>query len=145
MKVLRAGLLFILAITFLTPGIMAFTGTGWLPDYSAQLGMRDGDSPGVDEEFSQFEAVIEDSAKFKELAGVEIESGAKVTVNHAGNMRWSTDVDGVPVKPAALRLKINDQDKILVFLPDKETVKLKLYKRPPFRSSAVPRKPKSQP
>jgi len=140
MKLARHGLLLILVFSVMTPGALAFTGSGWLPDYSAQLGLREADSPGVNEEFSQFESLIEDPLKLKELAQVEVEAGIKVTVTHAGNMRWSTDIDGTAVRPAAIRMKIEGQEKILIFLPDQESLKLKVYKRPPFRSSAVPRK-----
>jgi len=140
MKMARLGLLFVLVFSVLTSGSLAFTGSGWLPDYSAQLGIRAADAPGVSEEFSQFESLIEDPLILKNLAGVEAEGGVKVTIIHAGNMRWSTDVEGNAVRPAAVRMKIEGQEKVLVFLPDQESLKLKLYLRPPFRSSAVPRK-----
>ncbi len=141
MKLARLGLLLVLVVSVMTSGALAFTGSGWLPDYSAQLGLRAADSPGVNEEFSQFESLIEDPLKLKELAQVEVEAGVKVTITHAGNMRWSTEIDGTAVRPAAIRMKIEGQEKILIFLPDQESMKLKLYTRPPFRSSSVPRKP----
>ncbi len=141
MKLARLGLLLVLVVSVMTSGALAFTGSGWLPDYSAQLGLRAADSPGVNEEFSQFESLIEDPLKLKELAQVEVEAGVKVTITHAGNMRWSTEIDGTAVRPAAIRMKIEGQEKILIFLPDQAGMKLKLYTRPPFRSSAVPRKP----
>ena len=141
MKLARTGFILLLVAAVMTSSAWAFTGTGWLPDYSGQLGLSASDSPGIGEEFSQFESSIEDPLKLKDLAKVEAEAGAKVTISHAGNMRWSIDVDGTSVKPAAIRLKIEGQEKTYVFLPDKETAKLKLYERPPFRSSAVPRKP----
>lgn len=140
MRLARKVWIFLLIAGFLTLPASAFTGTGWLPDYSTQLGLRSADSPGVNEEFSQFESLIADPLKLKELAGVEAEAGVKVTISHAGNMRWSTEADGTAVRPAAVRMKIEGQENVLIFLPDQETVKLKLYKRPPFRSSAVPRK-----
>ncbi len=141
MKLARIVFSELLVLTVLTSSAWAFTGSGWLPDYSAQLGLSAVDSPGVKEEFSQFETSIEDPLKLKELAQVEVEAGTKVTITHAGNMRWSTEIDGAPVRPAAVRMKIEGQEKNMIFLPDKNSLKLKLYKRPPFRSSAVPRKP----
>jgi len=143
MKLIRTGWFLTLVFVFLASFAMAFTGTGWLPGYSPQLGINSEDSPGASEEFSQFESVIVDPLKFKELAGVEVETEEKVTVSHAGNMRWSLDIDGSPVNPAAFRLKIERLDRVLVFIPVKGSGKLKLYERPPFRSSSVPRKPKT--
>ena len=140
MKLARFGLLLVLVFSVLTSGSLAFTGAGWLPDYTAQLGLKAADAPGVSEEFSQFESLIKDPLILKNLAGIETEAGVKVTIFHAGNMRWSTDIEGSAVRPAALRMKIEGQEKVLVFLPDQESLKLKLYLRPPFRSSAVPRK-----
>jgi len=128
-----------LIMGFLTIPAAAFTGTGWLPDYSAQLGLRASDAPAAAEEFDQFETVLEDPLKLKELTGNEFAAGLKVTIIHAGNMRWAAEVEGARINPAAIRLKIEGQEKLLTFLPDQETLKLKLYQRPPFRSSAVPR------
>jgi hypothetical protein len=140
MKLARIGFSVLLVLTVLTSSAWAFTGKGWLPDYSSQLGLRETDAPAINEDFSQFETMVEDPLMLKDLAKVETEAGVKVTVSHAGNMRWGIDVEGVSVKPAAIRLKIEGQEKTIIFLPDKETAKLKLYDRPPFRSSAVPRK-----
>ena len=143
MKLLKAGLFLTLVFIFSVSSAVAFTGTGWLPGYSSQLGIRGEDAPGIAEEFSQFESVIVNVEGFKELSGVEVETEEKVTVIHAGNMRWALEVDGAPVSPAAFRVKIERLDKVLVFLPEKGTGKLTLYKSPPFRSSSVPRKPKN--
>lgn len=140
MKLAWIGVIVLVVLAVLTSSAWAFTGKGWLPDYSVQLGLRSSDAPAIDEDFSQFESFVEDPLKLKDLAKVETEAGVKVTVSHAGNMRWGIDVDGVSVKPAAIRLKIEGQEKTLIFLPDKETAKLTLYQSPPFRSSAVPRK-----
>lgn len=119
--------------------VMAFTGTGWLPEYSTQLGIRAADAPAPSDEFSEFETLIEDPDKFREVAEIEVEAGVKVIIIHAGNMRWSSEVQGIPVNPAAFRVKVEGVEQVLTFLPERETSKLKLYRRPPFRSSSAPR------
>lgn len=138
MKLVRQTSIFIIAAWTIIMPVSAFTGAGWLPDYSSQLGIRASDAPAATEEFSQFETIIEDPLKFNELAETEVEAGAKVTIIHAGNMRWSTNVDGAPVNPAAFRVKVEGSDGLLTFLPDREKVELKLYRTPPFRSSSAP-------
>ncbi len=130
--------IFMMVAGVLSLTVSAFTGSGWLPGYSGQLGLRASDAPAATEEFSQFETIIEDPLKFNELAGTEVEAGAKVTIIHAGNMRWSTNVDGTPVNPAAFRVKFEGSDELLTFLPDREKGELKLYQSPPFRSSSAP-------
>ena len=137
---MRTGIVVFLAVFVLTPPVLAYTGTGWLPDYSEQLGIAAADTPGAREEFSQFESEVTDPSQFKELSGREVEKGTKVTIFHAGNMRWSTPVDGVAVNPAAFRVRIEGEEEMHTFLPDRKDVKLKLYTMPPFRSSSMPRK-----
>lgn len=138
MKLVRQISIFIIAAWTIIMPVSAFTGSGWLPGYSTQLGIRASDAPAAAEEFSQFETIIENPLKFIELAETEVEAGSKVTIIHAGNMRWSTSVEGVPVNPAAFRVKVEGSDELLTFLPDREKMELKLYRTPPFRSSSSP-------
>lgn len=138
--IMRTGLVIVIASFVLAPAALAYTGSGWLPDYAGQLGIEASDTPGAQEEFSQFASEVTDPVKFKELSGREVEKGTKVTIFHAGNMRWSTEIDGAAVNPAAFRVRIEGEEEMHTFLPDRKNVKLKIYTRPPFRSSSLPRK-----
>lgn len=108
-------------------------GSGWLPEWAEQLGIRLEHTPAPDESFTTLQATVEDPAKLTQLLP-EAREGMTVTFSHSGYAAWITEVEGVPVRPCVVVLKVDGSEQEIRLVPDRKTRQLKAGP-PPFRGS----------
>lgn len=119
----------------LSTSIFAVKGSGWLPSYSDQLGVKLEKVPAVDEAFEELKGTVIDPLKLAGLGIRGLEAGDPVTVRHAGSVKWETEVEGKRIQPCKLRLRAVTKSRVVTLVPDQKTVQLKLATPPPYRSS----------
>lgn len=108
-------------------------GTGWLPGWAEQLGIRLETTPAPDETFTELKAVVEDPVKLVPL-WAEAKEGLVLTLTHSGYAAWTTEVAGAQVRPCVVVLKAEGDDRQVRLVPDRRTLQLKVGP-PPFRGS----------
>jgi hypothetical protein len=109
------------------------SGTGWLSEWSTQLGIELESTPSPDEPFSELKAKIVSPEDAVKLLG-PVEADAEVLIRFAGNVAWTVEVEGRRIRPATLKVQVAGREGETTLVPDRSTRRLRPAP-PPFRGS----------
>ena len=128
-----AMLMLLLFLLVPTPLLAQDEGSGWLPGWEEQLGIKLEGTPAPDEKFSQLTGQVVDAEKLGQLIP-QAKPDESVVIRYSGRVSWATEVDGKSVRPCVIRVQLGDSEEETRLLPDRRT-KLLRVAPPPFRGS----------
>lgn len=107
------------------------SGTGWLPDFSEQLGIEIANEPAANVRFTTLNGAVSIPDRMHDMMGdiigglagfkrgIDLRRGEKVTITFCDNVGWTAIIDGVTVKPAVVRLDIPARQVSVRLVPQK--------------------------
>lgn len=123
----------LIALTVLIGVALAASGSGWVPAWAEQLGLKLEKTPGPAESFSELKATVEDPQKLDELGVEGLKQGDSVTIKYAGNVGWKAQVGDAEIRPCLVRIS-TETGTTVTLSPERQTLTLK-NSPPPYRGS----------
>ena len=107
------------------------SGTGWLPQFTDQLGIEIENEPAANLRFTTLHGTVSNPDRMHDMLGdilggiagfkrgIDLRYGEAVTITFRENVGWTTTIDGVAVKPAVVQLDIPARHVSVSLVPQK--------------------------